>query len=74
MATSAKTLLQQAIQLPAGERAVLADELIESLGAVDPALDAAWLREAQDRLAAYRTGELLAVDAEVVFAGPDKSA
>jgi putative addiction module component (TIGR02574 family) len=68
MVALAKTILQQAIQLPADERAVLADELIESLAVVDPALDAIWLREAQARLAAYRNGELQAVDAEVVFA------
>lgn len=30
-------------------------------------LDAAWLKEAEDRLAAYRAGELEAVDAEGVF-------
>ncbi|NGX17329.1 addiction module protein [Wenzhouxiangella sp. XN24] len=33
----------------------------------DPALDAEWLREAEDRLAAYQSGELAAVDADDVF-------
>ena len=70
MTAAAKTILQQAIQLPAGERAVLADELIESLAVVDPALDAIWLREAQARLAAYRNGELESVDADAVFCPP----
>ena len=31
------------------------------------ALDAEWLREAEDRLSAYQSGELAAVDAEEVF-------
>ena len=74
MTAPAKTILQQAIQLPAGERAALADELIESLGLGDVALDAIWLREAQSRLAAYRGGELQAVDAETVFAELGKRA
>lgn len=68
MATPVKVLLQQAIELSVEERAALADELIESLGVADPALDASWLHEAQDRLAAYRKGELQAFDAEVVLA------
>lgn len=74
MSALAKTILQQAIQLPAGERAVLADELIESLGVSDAVLDAMWLREAQSRLAAYRSGELQAIDAEIVFAELGKPA
>ena len=74
MTALAKNILQQAIQLPAGERAILADELIESLAVVDPALDAIWLREAQSRLTAYRNGELQAVDAEAVFADLGKHA
>ena len=32
-----------------------------------PPLDAEWLKEAEDRLAAHRSGELAAVDAEEVF-------
>ena len=68
MATPVEVLLQQAIELSAEERAALADELIESLGVADSALDAIWLCEAQDRLAAYRNGELQAFDAEVVLA------
>jgi len=34
----------------------------------DPSLDALWLKEAESRMAAYRSGELGAVDAEQVFA------
>ena len=33
----------------------------------DPSLDAQWLKEAEDRMAAYNSGVLGAVDAEQVF-------
>jgi putative addiction module component (TIGR02574 family) len=67
MAASAKSVLDQALQLPANDRAALVENLILSLDKPDPALDAQWVKEAEDRLAAYRSGELAAVDAEEVF-------
>jgi putative addiction module component (TIGR02574 family) len=68
MATSAKSLLHQALRLPPNERAALVETLILSLDKPDPSLDALWLKEAEDRLTAYHSGELGAVDAEQVFA------
>lgn len=38
-----------------------------SLDKPDSSLDAAWLKEAEDRLAAYRAGDLAAADADQVF-------
>jgi putative addiction module component (TIGR02574 family) len=67
MAASAKFLLDQALKLPANDRAALVENLILSLDKPDPSLDAQWLKEAEDRLAAYQSGELGAVDAEQVF-------
>lgn len=67
MAASAKSILAQALKLSADERAALAESLILSLEKPDASLDAAWLKEAEDRLAAYRSGELAAVDADQVF-------
>ncbi|MBN8714351.1 MAG: addiction module protein [Xanthomonadales bacterium] len=67
MSASAKTVLQEALRLPPGERAALVEGLIGSLDQPDPAMDALWLKEAEDRMAAYRAGELGAVDAEQVF-------
>jgi putative addiction module component (TIGR02574 family) len=67
MSTSAKTVMDQALKLPANDRAALVETLILSLDKPDPALDAEWLREAEDRLAAYQSGELAAVDADEVF-------
>ena len=68
MSVSTETLLRQALELPANDRAALVEGLIASLDKPDPALDALWLKEAESRLAAYRSGELSAVDADEVFA------
>lgn len=67
MTTSTESVLQAALRLTAEERAALVDGLIESLDQPDPNIDALWLKEAQDRMAAYRSGELGAVDAKKVF-------
>ena len=68
MSVSTETLLRQALELRANDRAALVEGLILSLDKPDPALDALWLKEAESRLAAYRSGELGAVDADEVFA------
>lgn len=67
MSTSANTVMDQALKLPVNDRAALVDTLILSLDKPDPALDAEWLKEAEDRLSAYQSGELAAVDADDVF-------
>lgn len=68
MAASTETLLRQVLELPANDRAALVEELIVSLDKPDPAVDALWLKEAESRMAAYRSGELDAIDADQVFA------
>ncbi|WP_394754373.1 addiction module protein [Crenothrix sp.] len=68
MSTTTETLLRQAIQLPVNDRAALIEGLIISLDKPDPSLDTLWLQEAESRLAAYRSGELDAIDADDVFA------
>jgi putative addiction module component (TIGR02574 family) len=68
MPQSAKTILHQALELSSNERAALVEGLIASLDKPNPALDAMWLKEAEDRLVAYQSGELGAIDAERVFA------
>lgn len=68
MSVSTEALLRQALALPANDRAALVEGLIASLDNPDPVLDALWLKEAESRLAAYRSGELDAVDADQVFA------
>lgn len=49
---------KQTKSLPPEERARLAESLLESLAKeTDPEVDAAWEREIQERIAAYRRGE-----------------
>lgn len=67
MAASAKSILAQALRLSANDRAAHVETLILSRGKPNPSLDAEWLKEAEDRLAAYRSGDLAAVDADEVF-------
>ncbi len=67
MTDSAEALLHQALRLPSNDRAALVESLISSLDKPDPVLDALWLKEAESRMAAYRSGELGAMDAEQVF-------
>ena len=67
MGTSAKNVLDQALKLPAKDRAALVETLISSLDKPEPGLDAEWLREAEDRLSAYRAGEITAVEVDEVF-------
>ena len=67
MSLSGKAILNEALQLPSNDRAALVEQLIMSLDKPDTALDERWLKEAERRMAAYRAGELGAVDAEQVF-------
>ncbi len=68
MSQSATFILHQALGLPSNDRAALVEGLIASLDQSNPLLDASWRKEAEDRLSAYRAGEIGAVDAELVFA------
>jgi hypothetical protein len=52
---------KEALQLPEIERAVLADRLLASLSHRPAELEAVWLREADSRIEAFRSGKLEAV-------------
>lgn len=67
MTGPAKKLLNEAMKLSVAERTALIEGLVESLDKPNPALDALWLKEAESRIAAYRVGEISALDAEQVF-------
>ena len=61
-------LEQEAMRLPARARALLADALLRSLD--DEAaheVEAAWAREADARLEAYRRGEIAGLDGPTVL-------
>jgi putative addiction module component (TIGR02574 family) len=58
MTNAAKKLSAAARDLPVGERLELVEDLLDSLDASDAAVDRLWAREAEERLAAYRRGEI----------------
>lgn len=67
MSESAKTLSEHARALPPAERLQLVDEILGSLDEIDPAIDRLWAREAEDRLAAWRRGEIREVPLDDVL-------
>jgi len=68
MTEAAKKLSEQARQLPASDRMELVDAILASIDQPDPAADRRWTQEAEDRLAAYRRGEIKAVELREVLA------
>ena len=68
MSERAKTLGQQARELTPPERIALVEDLLDSLERADPRIDSLWVKEANDRLAAYRRGELAAKDLNEIIA------
>ena len=64
---SSKDVLKQALKLKPDERFVVVEELIKSLDKPDSALDAIWAVEAENRLKAYRLGDLEGIPMEEIF-------
>jgi len=70
-------LAKEALRLTPLEKAQIIDALWQSLDSAErEGIDRAWLAESQDRLKAFRAGELKAVDGEEtlrsIAAGLDK--
>jgi putative addiction module component (TIGR02574 family) len=68
MTEAAKTLSVQARKLSPSERLDLVDDILASLGEPEPNIDGLWAKEAEDRLAAYRRGEIKAIPLDQVLA------
>lgn len=66
MNTTLEELHAAVLSLPEAERARLAAKILVSLDK-DPEIEAAWVAEVRDRLAAYKRGEISAVPAEEVL-------
>jgi putative addiction module component (TIGR02574 family) len=65
---AAKRLSLAARNLSPADRLELVERLLDSLDAPDETIDRLWLAEAEDRLAAYRRGEIEAVPLATVLA------
>ena len=68
MSDEAKTLSERARALTPEDRIALVEDVLDSLDRADPDIDQLWAREATDRVAAYRRGELAAKDLSDVVA------
>jgi putative addiction module component (TIGR02574 family) len=68
MSQAVEALSAEAAKLPPHERMEVVERILDSLDQPDAALDALWAQEAQDRLAAYRRGEIKAVALSDVIA------
>lgn len=66
MSETAKSLAEKARALSADERAELADALLASLDEPDERLDQLWAQEAEERLRAYRNGEIETEELETI--------
>jgi putative addiction module component (TIGR02574 family) len=67
MAIATDDLLKQVLSLPPGERARLAEQLLESLEPPNERNRQLWAEEAERRVDAYERGDLKANPAEEVF-------
>ena len=72
MPLAANEIASLAARLPPSERLQLVETILATLDKPDPEISAAWAAEAVDRLAAYRRGELAAVDEGDVFGDLDR--
>ena len=68
MTNSANIILDQALELSATERAIVAEKLLSSLDSPDSKIDDHWAKEADSRVDAYKKGKIEAIPAEEVFA------
>lgn len=68
MTEAAKNLSAQARKLSEADRLELVDSILASLDETDPAIDSAWAKEAEVRLAAYRRGEIKALPLQEILA------
>jgi len=68
MAANFDDLIKDALSLPPGARAMLADHLLESLDwEHQKEIDAAWAEEAERRMQEIRDGKVQTIDGEQVM-------
>jgi len=68
MTVQAKQIFEEALGLPANEKALLAEQLLASLDfSSSKSIDEMWARESENRIDAYERGEMKAIPADEVF-------
>ena len=67
MSIDTKQVLENALALPAVERAAIVESLLMSLDHPDPTIDEIWAEEAEKRLADFNAGRMKAIPADEVF-------
>lgn len=67
MTANAERVLADALSLPPGERAELAERLFSSLNISQDELDRLWAQEADSRIDAYERGRIKTISAQQVF-------
>ena len=67
---TAKKLIDEALKLTPAARIKLVDEILDSLDETDDSIDLLWAREVEDRIRAYRRGELKTVDLDELLGKP----
>ena len=68
MNAKAKALGEQARELSPQDRIALVEDVLDSLDQTNPSIDRLWAKEASDRLAAYRRGDISAWDIRDIVA------
>lgn len=61
-------LVEEALSLPAEQRAFIADKLLWSLNVTNAAIDHKWAEVAKRRLGEIRSGEVVPIPGDEVFA------
>jgi len=67
MRDKAKKLCDEARKLTPAERIKVVDQILDSLDETDDSTDLLWAKEVEDRIRAYRRGELKVVDLDEVL-------
>ncbi|MCL0083376.1 addiction module protein [Thermodesulfovibrionales bacterium] len=67
MKMKTKQMLENVLTLPPVEKANLIDRLLSSLDQPDEHIDALWRKEVEDRINAYKAGQIKSVSLEEVM-------
>lgn len=67
MSDAAKVVIDQALELPAQDRAVVAEQILLSSDKPNAEFDAIWASEAESRLSAYKRGQEPAISLADAF-------